>query len=51
MKDPMESKLLDCETIQKFLENSALKEKTAAVLEILTRNSVLLQGYHLSIYL
>ena len=47
MKGSLELRLLECETILKFLETKsggAMKEKVAAVQEILTRNSILLEG-------
>ena len=46
MKGSLELRLLECETILKFLETTSggVKEKVAAVQEILTRNSILLEG-------
>lgn len=46
MKGSIELRLLECETILKFLETTSggVKEKAAAVHEILTRNSILLEG-------
>ena len=48
MNDSVEKRLSECESILKFLESttsSVIREKTAAVQEILTRNSILLEGY------
>lgn len=41
----METKLAECESLHNLLQSSALKERSVAVHEILSRNVVLLHGF------